>query len=162
MRVRDIEEKRKQLALQFQQECFRLQMKIVRMSGNFLFVIHDNGREYRALILPTTFDYYEYRLNVGKVRVDMLIVERHNAVVPITVTSLQDVTTWEPLAAPDLGRESRAKNNKDDAHLLLSKYILNFEGAYEELARMNPRSRRRYNQRRAQYLKKKRGRPLAG
>jgi hypothetical protein len=159
--VRDIKREREQIALQFEQQRLRLDLTIVRSLSNYKYIVSDRGKQYRALVLPCSFDYYEYRLNVGKQRVEMLIVSRHNAVVPVVVVSLEQIMLYEPLAAPDLGREQRKKNDQEDAQLLLSKYILNFESAHEELAKMTPRSRQRYRRKKERYLKKRIGRPWA-
>lgn len=160
--ARDIQTDRDRVALQFQHERLRLGLAVVRVLPNYKFVVRDGSREYTAIILPTSFDYYEFRLNVGKQRVDLLIVERHNAVVPVAVCALIDVTMYEPLAAPILpGKAEGKKNTQEDARLLLSKLILNFESAHEELAGMTDRSRRRYAARVREYLKKRIGRPWA-
>lgn len=159
--ARDIKLQRERIALQFEQERIRLDLSIVRPLPNFRYIVCDQGREYTAIVLPCSFDYYEYRLNVGKQRVDMLIVARHNAVVPVTVASLEQVTLYAPLDAPELARDESKRRNGEEAKLLLSKHILNFESARAELARMTPRTKQRYDRKRETYLKKRVGRPWA-
>ena len=160
--ARDIQAARDRIALQFQHERMRLGLAVVSALPNYKYIVRDGSREYTAIILPTSFDFYEFRLNVGKQRVDMLIVSRHNAVVPVAVVSLADVTLYEPLASPILPeRDQSKKNTQEDARLLLSKLILEFESAKEELAGMTDRSRRRYEARKREYLKKRIGRPWA-
>src|SRR5579884_271490 len=88
----DIRQDRERVAIQFEQQLVRLNLEIVRTLPNFKYIVRDGRQEYTAIVLPTSWDYYEFRLNVGKRRVDMLIVARHNAVVPVAVCALADVT----------------------------------------------------------------------
>jgi hypothetical protein len=150
------------LAYQFEQEAIRLQVRIQERYTNFRYSLLDlrTGNTIGlAILLPETFDYYEFRLNVTKVRYDMLIVSRHNAVVPVQVLDLQTVYSYAPLEAPTLTRTGAKQRSKEEANLLLSKYILNFESATEELAALDIRTRQRYAVKRAAYLKPRRGRP---
>ena len=162
--AKEIRSIREQCATQFKHELIRLSLTVEQELANFRYILHDRveNRKYTAIVLPTSFDYFEYRLNVGKKGIDMLIVGRHNAAVPIHVLSLETITKYAPLDAPspEQLRMTRKRNSREDANLLLSKYILNFESAKEELAQMTPRSQQRYKLRRAEYLKPKVGRPL--
>ncbi|GCE04239.1 hypothetical protein [Dictyobacter aurantiacus] len=161
--ARQIRSQRDRVARQFEQELIRLGVVVERRLSNYRYIVRDliEHKVYRAIVLVTSFDYYEYRLNVGQKRIDMLIVQRHNAVVPVTVISLEQVMKVAPLDAPTLHREHALRRNHEEANLLLSKYILNFESAFEELAKMNPRTKQRYDRRRELYLKSKQGRPWA-
>jgi hypothetical protein len=164
--ARDIKSMRDQIAYQFSQEAIRLHMVVEESLGNHRYKIYDQHtcKNYIAMILPCSFDYYECRLNVikkRKVQIDLLIVGHHNAVVPIHVCSLRQVRIYEPLAVPQMSREDRKRRNHEESQLLLSKLILNFESAYEDLSEMTPRSYRRYLAMVAEYLKPRVGRPWA-
>lgn len=166
--ARDMRQEREELTAQLLHMQSRLQVRVERALGSYRFLVRDTtpgGRIYNALILPTSWHYYECRLNITSEQerqVDMLIVARHNAVVPVVVLELENVMAWSPLAVPELARDASKRRNGEEANLLLSKYILNFEGAREELDKMTARTRQRYNKRRAQYLKRRPGRPWAG
>lgn len=161
--AKQIRPARETVARQFEQEMIRLGFTIERVLPNYRFVLQDRveKKTHRAIVLPCSFDYYEYRLNVGKRRVDMLIVARHNAVVPVEVICLETVTKYAALDSPNLVRTDGKRRSTEEANLLLSKYILNFESAHEEIAKMTTRTRIRYDQRREMYLKARRGRPWA-
>jgi len=155
---------RKRAAYQFELEQVRLGFAVVQCLTNYRYVVRDQetGRDYTAMVLPCSFDFYEYRLNRGKRRIDMLIVARHNAVVPVRVLSLENVTSYAPLAEPAaIEREQRARRNHEETALLVSKLLLNFESAWQELKAMPVRTRQRYVERCNTYLSPKIGRPWA-
>jgi len=124
--------------------------------GKYWYRVYDQQtvKHSIAMVLPCSFDYYEFRLNTGKKRkIDMLIVDHHNAVVPIPVCSLAQVRIYEPLEVPQIYRKDSKRRNHEESMLLLSKLILNFESANDELLKLTPRSRQRYEKLRREYLK---------
>ena len=161
--VPPLKTRREQAAYQFEQEALRLGFTVEQTLRNYRYVVRDTrtDTQYTAMILPSSFDYYEYRLNRGKRRVSLLIVQRHNAVVPLPVVSLSQVYLFEPLEVPTLHRAESKRRNHEEAMLLLSKLIMNFESAWEELGRMSERSRQRYERLKDHYLKGRIGRPWA-
>jgi hypothetical protein len=162
--VRTIKDIRQQASYQFELESIRLGFTVVRKLTNYRYVVRDEqtGNDYNAVILPASFDFYEFRLNLGRRRIDMLIVQRHNAVVPIRVVSLEHVTSFAPLAEPPaIERNQRHRRNHEESMLLVSKLLLNFESAHEALEHMPERTRQRYLERRREYLKPRIGRPWA-
>lgn len=163
--VRLMQERRQELAYQFELEAIRLGFTVVKRLPNYRYVLQDqqDRADYRAVILPTSFDFYETRLNCSKGQraFDLLIVERHNAVVPLRVLSLSQVTCYAPLHVPDLGPRGAKPHTHEEKCLLLSKLLLNFESARDELAAMTPRSRQRYARLTATYLQPHVGRPWA-
>jgi hypothetical protein len=154
---------RQQAAYQFELESVRLGFTVVKRLTNFRYIVQDSDtkQDYIAMVLPTSFDFYEHRLNKGQRRIDLLIVQRHNAVVPLRVLSLEQVTSYAPLAVPTIERHTRKRRNHEETMLLVSKLLLNFESAQAELAAMPARTRQRYQQRCTTYLKAKVGRPWA-
>ena len=159
---KSIRAERTRLARTFELECIRLKFAIVAVLPNFCYRVVDQrtNQEYEALILRSSFDFFEFRLNRARLPDNtLLIVGRHNAVVPVRVASLSQVYLYEPLEVPTLERSNAKRRNTEEVNLLLSKYILEFESAYDELAQMDARTRRRYDRRRETYLKAKRGRP---
>jgi len=159
----DLQEEREQIARQFEIEAIRLGYAVEQRLPKFRYRVLDtvNGRRYRAIVLPTSFDFHEYRLNSGKTRFDLLIVSKHTAAVPIHVVSLTQVTTYEPLSVPTLEDKGRRRRTREEMHLLVSKLLLNFEGAWEELEQMSRRHRDRFLRMRDEYLKPRVGRPWA-
>jgi hypothetical protein len=162
--VRLIRDQRERASYQFELESIRLGFTVVRKLTNYRYVVRDNqtGGEYTGLVLPCSFDFYEYRLNKGNRRIDLLIVQRHNAVVPLRVISLERVTSFAPLAEPPaIDRDTRQRRNHEETMLLVSKLLLNFESAQAELSAMPNRTRQRYIQRCEDYLRPRIGRPWA-
>lgn len=156
-------EARKQAAYQFELQASKLYLSVQKRLTNYRYIVKDEitGSELTALVLAHTFDFYEYRLNRGKQRIDLLIVQRHNAVVPIKVIALETAAEYEPGNVPSLAREGAKRPNHEETLLLVSKLILGLDSAKEELAHMHKRTRQRYLQRRDAYLKPRRGRPQA-
>lgn len=162
--VRQLKDVREQAAYQFELESIRLGFTVLQKLTNYRYRVIDNhtSREYLAMVLPCSFDFYEFRLNKGNRRIDLLIVQRHNAVVPVRVLSLEQVTSYAPLDVPiNIERASKKRRNHEETMLLVSKLLLNFESAQEELATMPARTRQRYLARREEYLRAKIGRPWA-
>lgn len=162
--ARLLKPEREGTAYQFEQELIRLGFTVVQALTNYRYLMRDNktGKQYTGMVLPTSFDYYEFRLNRGKRRIDLLIVQRHNAVVPVDVLSLTEVELFEPLAVPDLTRKDSKRRSHEEANLLLSKLLLNFESAWEEVnERMSDRQRQRYERLVKEYNKGRIGRPWA-
>lgn len=156
-------QQREAAAHQFELQASRLYLSVEKRLTNYRYVVKDElrGCELTAMVVVTSFDYYEYRLNFGRRRIDLLIVRRHNAVVPVRVLDLSTSTEHEPGHAPALTRENAKRPNHDETVLLVSKLILNIESAHEELATMPSRTRQRYLQRREEYLRPRVGRPWA-
>jgi hypothetical protein len=158
-----IKDARKRIAYQFELEAERLNFAVARRLTNYRYIVHDllKGGTYTAMVLRSSFDFYEFRLNRGKRRVDLLIVERHNAVVPVRVVSLSQIKDYPPLDVPEIARTRAKRRNPEEANLLLSKLILNFESAEEEIRKMDPRTQQRYHKRKQAYLSARIGRPWA-
>ena len=165
--TKQIKQQRQRAAQQFELESLRLGYVVERPLTNFRYLVREvkgkgkGGQPQIAMVLPTSFDFYVYRLNSVKRRVNVLIVQRHNAVVPVKVVSLSQVTSYEPLYVPQVEREKRQRRNHEEAMLFVSKLLLNFESAWEELQHMSDRSRQRYLRLRDEYLKPRVGRPWA-
>ena len=154
---------RRQAAYQFELQAAKLYLSVQRRLTNYRYIVKDeiSGSELHAIVLARSFDFYEYRLNRGKQRIDLLIVQQHNAVVPIRVISLDSAAEYEAGSVPHIARERAKRPNHDETLLLVSKLILGLDSAKEELGKMHIRTRQRYLQRRDMYLKPRIGRPQA-
>src|SRR5438876_10962345 len=133
---------REQAAYQFELQAARLYLTVLRRLSNYRYIVKDELRdvELTVMVLASTFDFYEYRLNKGRQRVDLLIVQKHNAVVPIRVLCLADSAEFDPGRAPTLERPDAKRTNHDEMVLLVSKLLLGTESAHEELAKMPVRT----------------------
>ncbi len=163
MERRTERQKREEAAYQFELQADKLYLSVHKRLTNYRYVIQDEtkGKELTAMVLCTSWDFYEYRLNRGKQRIDLLIVQRHNAVVPLPVLSLETSREYTPGNVPELGRANAKKPNHEETMLLVSKLLLGIEGGEAELQKLSPRSQQRYKQRCRQYLRPRTGRPWA-
>src|SRR5712692_2819476 len=127
---------RKQAAYQFELQASKLYLSVQRRLTNYRYIVKDEikGSELTAMVLARTFDFYEYRLHRGKQRVDVLIVQQHNAVVPVRVIALDTVAEYEPGTVPTISRAGAKRPNHEETMLLVSKLILGLDSAKEELA----------------------------
>src|SRR5258706_11145824 len=163
MERRTERQKREEAAYQFELQADKLYLSVHQRLTNYRYVIQDEtkGKELTAMVLCNSWDFYEYRLNRGKQRIDLLIVQRHNAVVPLPVLSLEASREYTPGNVPELGRANAKKPNHEETMLLASKLLLGIEGGEAELQKLSPRSQQRYKQRCRQYLRPRTGRPWA-
>ncbi len=161
--MRTEQEVRRQAAYQFELQASKLYLSVQRRLTNYRYVVKDEikGSELTAVVLARSFDFYEYRLNRGKQRVDLVIAQWHNAVLPVRVISLDRAAEYEPGSVPNITREQAKRPNHDETMLLVSKLMLGLDSAKEELSRMHPRTRQRYIARCREYLKPRIGRPQA-
>lgn len=157
-------QERQAVVYQFELQAVKLGMQIRQRLTNYRFLLHDAYREKEitGMALASSFDFYEYRLNKAAHRVDLLIVQRHNAVVSLRVVELETGCEYEPGAVPPgIERQERSKRNHEEVKLLVSKLLVGLDGAYDELADMPKRTRQRYLALRDEYLKPRVGRPWA-
>jgi hypothetical protein len=130
---------------------------------NYRYILHDHvhGCERSAIILQDSWSYYEVRLHRSQKGIDLLIVERHNAVVPCTVLELETGKEYRPGSVPQIERTDRKKPNHEEVNLFVSKLLIGLQGAYEDLSKLPRRTQQRYIERRDALLTPKVGRPWA-
>ena len=154
---------REAAARHFEVQADKLYLSIQQRLTNYRYRCHDELRacDLTVMVLADSFDFYEYRLNSGKRRVDLLVVQKHNSVVPLRTICLSDSSEYQPGALPHIERDGRQRRNRDEVALFVSRLLLGSESAEQELAAMHPRTRQRYLKRRNEYLRPKVGRPWA-
>jgi hypothetical protein len=131
----------------------------------YRFKLHDHARslDVLATVLATSFDFYQYRLNLHQQGVELVICQRHDAVLPVYVLELETATMYQPGTSPDIERprEQRKKRNQEEVRVFISQLLVGVESAYAELWKMPPRTRQHYLALRAAYLRPRVGRPWA-
>lgn len=160
----DMRHNREEAAFQFYIQAGRLGYTISRRISPYKFLVKDEddwrGKEYIAIVLPCSFDYYTYRLYRNTF--DLLIVQRHNAVVPVNVIDMNTSTKYFPGDRVDeLMRENIKRRNKDEKALLLSQIIAGTNDGKQALSAMPTRMRQRYLKEAKAYLHGRVGRPFA-
>lgn len=154
---------RENVAYQFELQIKRLQFSILDTMRNYRYKLYDERhvREVTAMVLPESFDFYRLRINRSAVRVDMLIVQRHNAMLPIRCVSMEESHEYAAFSLPRWKRDNVQRRNTEEANLFVSRLIIGHKSAYNELNAMPLRTQQRYLEKRDMYLRPKVGRPLA-
>lgn len=148
------------VAYQFEEQANKLYLQIVSRLTNFRYVLKDelSGDEITAVVIARSFDYYEKKLGRSHWKANLLIVQHHNAVLPIRAICLEDSSVYEAGTAPVQQRAEAKRNNHEESILLISKLILGVDAP--ELSKLSKRSQKRYLVLRNKYLRaKRRGRP---
>lgn len=130
---------------------------------NYRYTLHDHVHNCQctAIILVDSWQFYEVRLHRSRKGIDLLIVERHNAVVPCQVLELSTDKQYRPGSVPQIERKDRVKPNHEEVNLFVSKLLLGLSGAHEELKKMPLRTQQHYIERCNRMLTAKVGRPWA-
>jgi hypothetical protein len=147
---------------QFELQYPKYPIQIRERLTNFRYRLSDESRDVEmvATVLSSSFQYYEYRLNLVRRGIDLIICQRHNAALPVWCLELDTAHLYKPGTAPDV-RTNRRRRTQDEQRVLISQIILGVDSAMAELNAMPGRTRRRYLQLRETYLKPKVGRPWA-
>lgn len=150
-------------AYQFELQAHKLYLSVVQRLSNYRYTLKDelSGASITAMILIESFDFYEYRLNRGRGRVQLLIVQSHNAIVPVDCLELATGTMYRAGQAPAMERANIKRRTLDEKKLLLSHLIMETDHAHQALATMPARTRQRYVAWKLEYLRPRVGRPLA-
>ena len=156
-------EARRESAYQFHLHARRLGYRIVKRISAYKYVLQDIddffNAEMVAIILPTSFDAYVYRL-LKHHNFDLLIVQEHNAVVPATVLSMKTGIKYAPGDVDMSIRPDAKRRTEDEKKLLLSQIIVGTKDGRAALASMPARMRQRYVREAKSFLKSPVGRPL--
>ncbi len=155
--------KREQAVYQFELQAHRLGFSVLARLTNYRYVVRDvtKGTELTAVVLGNTFDFYAYRLNRGKQRADLIVVQHHDAVAPVKVISMGESREFEPGTPPALTRSTRQRRNQEEMKVFVSSLLVGSKQAAAELQTMPPRTRQRYLAMRDALLKPRVGRPFA-
>jgi hypothetical protein len=155
---------RQQVAQQFEIQLSKLTgYSIKQRLSNYRYVLHDavQQRDRHAIVLVTSWGFYEHQLYRGSWAVDLLIVQRHTAVVPCYVFDLARGMEYRPGKIPERVRPQRRRRNHEEAMLFVSELLVGVERAQQELAAMPTRTRQYYTALCQRYSRPRRGRPWA-
>ncbi len=154
---------RKQTAYQFELQSKRLQFTIRDRMRNFRYSLYDerHARILTCIVLVESFDFYQLRLNRGKHRIDMVICDHHNCILPVRCVSMEESHEYAVHSVPRKMRATRQRRNSDEMKLLVSQLLLGVKKAHAELETMPDRTRRRYVAYKNSLLRPRVGRPWA-
>ena len=130
--------------------------------GN-IYTVTMQGKDYIAVVLLTSFEYYEKRYHLAKVLPSLVVCFEHNTVLPIPVLSLRAGNLAKPYELPlsieikDLEVKRRSKL----AHkVLLGMYMSGMKAAQGIVKALPETTRRRYTSEIKALGKRGRGRPV--
>jgi hypothetical protein len=160
----DMRSEREQAAYQFQIQAGRLGYGVLKRLSPYTYLVKDvddyKGTISTAIVLPVSFDFYTYRMQKSAA-FDVLIVQRHNAIVPVNVIDMKTSMKYFPGDRIDaVMREHAKRRNADEKALLLSQIITGTKDGQRLLHDMSPRMRQRYLKEAQGYLRGRVGRPF--
>ncbi len=148
--------KQKMAAYQFELQAQRLELRILQRLPDYRYTL-TFGTELRlnALILCSSFDFYEERFYHRKKPLDLIIAQSANAVLPRLSVSLTTGEWFNAGGIPTLPeRTDRRNHNRAESQMLISRLILGMD-CTEEMSKLSARSQRRYLASRDEYLSKR-------
>lgn len=159
-----MDERQKRVAVmrQFELQYPKYPIRILERLTNFRYRLFNEQHnvEMLATVLPSSFDFYEHRLNLAKHGFSLIVCQKHNAAVPLFTLELDTGVLYEPATTPDK-RPVRKRRTTDEMKILISQIIIGAQSGMAELEGMPERTRQRYLQLREQFLQPKVGRPWA-
>jgi hypothetical protein len=119
------------------------------------------SEHYNAVVLYTSFDYYDLRYHLAKVKPDFIICFQHNTVVPIPVLSLKAGRLAKGYELPEEIKDIREQRfTKVGSRVLLGMYLSGIRLAQDIIKDLKPTTKARYLQKAKDLSRRKRGRPV--
>jgi len=127
-----------------------------------MYRIRMNGRDYSAVVLSTSFQFYEKRYHLAKQRPDLVICFVHDTVLPVAVLSMKAgrLAQKYDLPAQITDVEKQRHRSKIGSQCLLGMYLCGMREAQDLVDKFEPRTKRRYIERARLLGKRQRGRPV--
>ena len=124
------------------------------------------GRPVLAVCLVHSSDYWYHRLHLSGQPVGLLIVGRHDTIVPVAVLSLEDGREYAPEDMParyalNGGSLADLRRSHATAPLILGALLCGIAQAHALLPTLPDSTRRAYEKKMQAYQRRRRGRPLA-
>ena len=121
------------------------------------------GKHYNAVILPTSFDFYQLRYHIARRVPDLVICFQHDTVVAVTCLSLKAGRIALPYDLPQGITDVQAQRHrsKTGSQVLLGMYLCGMRSAQDMISKFKPTTRKRYLERARELGKRRQGRPVA-
>src|SRR5947208_16582490 len=119
-------QQREATAYQLRIQADKLYLSVPHPLGNYTYRVQDQdtGAELTVVVLACSWDFYEYRLHRSHLRADALVVQKHNACVPLLVIELATGNRYDAGAAPARRRVGAKRPNHEEMLLFVSKLLL--------------------------------------
>jgi hypothetical protein len=121
------------------------------------------GKTYNAVVLLSSFQYYELQYHIARKKPDLVICYRHDTVLPIPVLSIRAGNLADPYDLPEEIEDlEEQRHSKTGARVLLGMYISGLRRAQDIIHDKDfPKStRNRYLQKAKDLGQRRRGRPV--
>jgi hypothetical protein len=121
-----------------------------------------NGKHYNAVVLVSSWDFYEKRYHIAAIVPTLVICYEHNTVLPVPTLSMRAGNLAEPYDLPETIYDVEAqRTTRVGSRVLLGQYMSGLREANNLiLHRLPPTTRKRYLLRAEQLAKRKRGKPV--
>lgn len=125
--------------------------------------ITKEGKRYNAVVLPTSFAFYEKRYHLAKKMPDLVICFRHDTVLPVPCLSMEYSCLANPCDIPHRIKnlDQQRHRSKLGSRVVLGAYLCGTQEAQTVLANSHPTTRKRYVEKAKALGKRKRGRPVS-
>jgi len=123
-----------------------------------------NGKHYNAVVLVSSFQFYELRYHIATQVPNLVICYEHTTVLPVAVLSLRAGNFAEPYDLPEgITPENidEKRLTKTGSQVLLGQYICGVKAAQTYINfDLPPTTRKRYQERAKALGKRRRGKPV--
>lgn len=136
--------------------------EIHHVSGRAYSLIME-GRKYSAIIVKSSFDFYELRYHIARHVPTLVICFIHDTVLAVSCLSLKAGRIAMPYDLPAQIRdvEKQRHRSKVGSQCLLGMYLCGMRAAQDIVNKLPPRTRRRYLERARALGKRRPGRPVS-
>ncbi|MBX5459259.1 MAG: hypothetical protein IRZ31_20390 [Thermogemmatispora sp.] len=130
--------------------------------GHHRYWIEMDGREWQALTLVRSSDYWRQRLHLqpaGRL-LQLIVCERHDSILPLEVLDLTAGRLYDRYTAPLWFEQGRRQRVAGTGMIVLGGLLCGLHEWHEALERFPPSTRRRYRAELRRLMKRRPGRPL--
>jgi hypothetical protein len=127
-----------------------------------IYTVDMDGKRYRAVVLLSSYDYYEYRYHIASRPPSLVICYEHTTVLPVAVLSIRMGNFAKPYELPETIEDIYTqRRTKIGSQVILGMYISGMQRAQTLVnTELPPTTRQRYLHRAKALGKRKRGRPV--
>jgi hypothetical protein len=127
-----------------------------------IYNIQMNTEHYKAVVLVSSFQFYELRYHIALTVPTLVICYEHTTVLPIPVLSLRAGNFAQPYELPETITDVEAQRfSKTGSQVLLGQYICGVKAAQSLINNyLPPTTRKRYQARAKALARRKRGKPV--
>lgn len=140
------------------------EIKSIKHTRGRAYLVEMEGKIHNAVVLLSSFEYYERQYHIAKVKPDLIICYRHDTVLPVKVLSMRASRIAKAYELPEEIEDLEAqRHSKIGSRVLLGMYISGLRRAQDIIHDKDnfPKStRNRYLQKARELGKRRPGRPV--